>query len=287
MSGIDLTPGEIVVHQPQPPMIVQQTSILSDDEISRVWRIAKALAGSGMFKDVTQAEQAFGRILLGRDLGLTPTQALMTIDVVEGNPRFRSSLLAGWIRDSPKYDYEVREHDEQHCVIEFFRLVGGERKPFDPPAISAFSMEDAKKAHLVKDHPKAAWKAHPRNMLWARAMSNGFRWFCSDLAGGIPVYTEADSFVDSTAVEIGDGEGSGEAPPWDGVSDEHVARVEELMARAEAINFLGLPDMATVRMKLNGQKAAAVEEWVAAAEEQVAVAVVAVEAKAAEGGDDA
>lgn len=261
--------GELVQRAPS---VLASAHIMPDEEFDRVWRMAKALAASRMFKDVTQAEQAFGRILLGRDVGLSPTQALMTIDVVEGNPRFRSSLLAGWIRESPKYDYEVREHDDQHCVIEFFRLDDGEREPFDPPAISSFSMEDAEKAKLIKDHPKSPWKAHPRNMLWARAMSNGFRWYCSDLAGGMPVYTEADEFIDSTAVEIGEGEGTGEAPAWDGVSPEHVARVEAVMARAAAIDFLGLPDMATVRMKLNHQSEEAVEEWVAAAEEQVGVA---------------
>lgn len=231
--------------------------IMSEQTLDRVWRMAKALAQSGMFKDVTQAEQAFGRILLGADVGLTPTQALMTIDVVEGHPRFRSTLLAGWIRESPKYDYEVREHDEQHCVIEFFRLVDGERAQFDPPAISSFSMEDAKKAQLIKDHAKSPWRAHPRNMLWARALSNGFRWYCSDLAGGMPVYTEADSF-DSTAEEIGAGEGDGSAPPWEGLPEEAIAEVEALMEVAETF---GHPlDVGAVRMRLNGRPEA-VEAW--------------------------
>jgi hypothetical protein len=40
-----------------------------DIQFKHDWRLAQALAASGVFKDVTQAEHAFGRILLGRDLG--------------------------------------------------------------------------------------------------------------------------------------------------------------------------------------------------------------------------
>jgi hypothetical protein len=45
------------------------------------------------------------KILLGADLGLTPTQALMNIDVVEGNARVRSNQLAAWVRQHKDYDY--------------------------------------------------------------------------------------------------------------------------------------------------------------------------------------
>lgn len=258
--------GEIVKREAN---VLAAAQIMGEADFDRVWRMAKALAQSRMFKDVTQAEQAFARILLGVDLGLSPTQALMNIDVVEGNARVRSTLLAAWVRKSEAYDYAVQEHDDQHCVIEFF--YNGE-----PEGKSAFSLADAERAGLIKpDKPRSAWMAHPRNMLWARAMSNGVRWYCPDLTGGIPVYTEADSF-DSTAVEIGEGEGDGTPPPWDGVSDEHVAKVEELMARAEAAGFPALSDSGTIRMRLNGQAPEAVAEWIAAAEEQV----LAVEAKA-------
>jgi hypothetical protein len=182
--------------------------------------------------------------------------------VVEGNARVRSNQLAAWVRQHADYDYKVTEHDADHCVIDFYHL--GEVE-----GSSAFSMEDARKAGLVKEHPKSPWRAHPKNMLFARAMSNGVKWFCPDLTGGVAVYTEADEFVESIAVEIGTGEGDGSPPPWEGVSEEHVARVEALMARAEAAGFPGLADMGAVRMRLNHQTAEAVEEWIAAGEEQV------------------
>lgn len=252
-------------------------------DFDRVERMAAGLAKSGMFKDVTTTQQAFAKILLGADMGLTPTQALMSIDVVRGNVQIRGKRLLAWIRASENYDYDVLERSPERGAIRFFQKSKrtGEWAACEPDI--AFTLEEAKAKGLVK--AGGGWDNWPENMCLWRCASIGYNLFCSDLGGGVSVYTEADSFVDSSATEIGAGEGSGEAPPWDGVSDEHVARVEELMARAEAIDFLGLPDMGTVRMKLNGQFEAAVEEWVAAAEAQVAIAVAAVEAKATEGGE--
>jgi hypothetical protein len=183
--------------------------LISGDNFERVERVATGLAQSGVFKDVTSTQNAMAKILLGADLGLTPTQALMNIDVVEGNARVRSNQLAAWVRQHPDYEYRVVEHDDTHCAIEF--SYKGE-----PAGRSEFSIQDAEKAFLIKpDKPRQAWRAHPRNMLFARAMSNGVRWYCPDLTGGVSVYTEADSF-ESTAVEIGAGEGSGEAPSLGG-----------------------------------------------------------------------
>jgi hypothetical protein len=71
---------------------------------------------------------------------------------------------------------------------------------------------------------------------------------------------------------VGDGEGDGTPPEWEGVSEEHVAKVEDLMRRAEAAGLPMLMDIGTVRMRLNGQEPAQVEDWIDAAEKQVAAA---------------
>jgi hypothetical protein len=48
---------------------------------------------------------------------------------------------------------------------------------------SRFTIEDARKAQ-TKNLDK-----FPRNMLFARAMSNGCRWYCPDVFNGAPTYT--------------------------------------------------------------------------------------------------
>ena len=55
---------------------------------------------------------------------------------------------------------------------------------------SSFSIKDAERANLLKGNN---WRAYPRNMLFARAISNGCKWFCPDLfAGGAYVHGEVD-----------------------------------------------------------------------------------------------
>lgn len=237
--------------------------LISGDNFERVERVATGLAASGVFKDVSSTQNAMAKILIGADLGLTPTQALMNIDVVEGNARVRSNQLAAWVRKHPDYDYKVVEHDAQHCAIDF--TYKGESA-----GRSEYTIADADLAGLVKkDKPRSAWMAHPKSMLFARAMSNGVKWYAPDLTGGIAVYTEGDEFTNSTAVEIGAGEGSGETPPWDeNMDEERAAKVDGLVAWAESKNLPLFGDLATVRMRLNGQKVEAVDEWIAAAEEQ-------------------
>jgi hypothetical protein len=180
----------------QRPSGFASIDLISGDNFERVERVATGLAQSGVFKDVTSTQNAMAKILLGADLGLTPTQALMNLDVVEGNARVRSVLLGAWVR--------------QH--------------------------------------------------LWARAMSNGVRWYCPDLTGGVAVYTEADEFVESTAVEIASGEGDGSEPGWDGLSEEQVAEVEAFLAVSETF---GHPlEKGSVQVLLNGRPEA-VEGWLA------------------------
>jgi hypothetical protein len=97
----------------------------------------------------------------------------------------------------------VIEHDAEHCVIEFtYKGESRARRPY----IDVRRSERGPGEGALRR--RRGW-AHPKNMLFARAMSNGVKWYAPDLTGGIAVYTEGDEFVDSTAVDIGAGEGTG------------------------------------------------------------------------------
>jgi hypothetical protein len=78
-----------------------------------------------------------------------------------------------------------------------------------------------------------------------------------------------DDTINGTAVEIGAGEGSGEAPGWDGLTTDLVAQIEDVLARADAVGFPGFADRATLQMRLNGQKVAVVDAWLADATAQL------------------
>lgn len=182
----------VVVREPQAPMA---PALMGDAEINRTWRIASALSKSRFFKDAYQAEQAFAKMLLGRDLGLSPTQAMIGIHIVEGKPEVSANLQAQFVREyvgpaGDRYDYTVLEHTDEACEIEFrrrgqddddWRVIGKER----------FTMADANRAGLTKPSKSGApsmYVKYPRNMLFARCMSNGTAFHCPEVNNGHRLY---------------------------------------------------------------------------------------------------
>lgn len=186
---------DLVTHEYHAP------AILTDTEIDSLWRVGKALAASRMFKDAQQAEQAFAKIILGRDLGLSPAQAMTGIHIVQGKPQVAATMLAAFVRSRPEYDFKVTEHTDQVCSIDFYR--NGEKI-----GTSSFTWDDATRAKL---NGKDVWKQHPRNMLYARAMSNGVKWYAPDATNGLPVYVEGE-IVDAPHLVNG---GTGPTPEGD------------------------------------------------------------------------
>lgn len=157
---------------------------ITGGEIETIYRLARGLAMSGFFKDSRQAEQAFAKLIFGRDLGLSATQAMTDIHIVEGKPEMSANLQAAKVLGSGRYDYTVLEHDERACAIEFTRIADDKRL-----GVSRFTIDDAAKAGLAG---RPVWRNYPRNMLFARAMSNGVAWFCPDITNGIRVYAEGE-----------------------------------------------------------------------------------------------
>lgn len=130
--------------------------------------IGKAFAESGLFQDVKSAAQAVVKVQAGAELGLPPVASMTGIHLIQGKIVVGAGLLASRVKGSGKYDYRVTEHSDKVCSIDFIQ--GGE-----VIGTSTFTLEDAKKAG-TKNLDK-----FPRNMLFARAMSNGVKWYTPDL----------------------------------------------------------------------------------------------------------
>lgn len=144
-------------------------------QTSEIMSTAKAFYESGMFADIKSAAQAVVKIQAGQEIGIPPFASMSGIHIIQGKPTIGAGLIASRIKGSGKYDYEVKEQTEKICSIDFYqgkKMIGN----------STFTLEDAKKAQ-TKNIDK-----FPRNMLFARAISNGVKWFCPDVFAG-PVYT--------------------------------------------------------------------------------------------------
>jgi hypothetical protein len=151
-----------------------ETSIVkSYDEVERA---ARAMASSGFFQDTKSISQAIVKIMAGQELGFGVFASMNGVYIIQGRPSIGANLMASAVKASGKYNYRVSEMTDKRCEIVFFEA-GKET------GRSVFDIEDAKKAG-TKNLDK-----FPRNMLFARAMSNGVRWFCPDVMNGSTVYT--------------------------------------------------------------------------------------------------
>jgi hypothetical protein len=266
------------------------TAVMTAEQFDSTWRMAKALAASGSFKDIGKDDgsKALARILLGADLGMSPTQALMGIDIVKGNPQIRGVALGRMVRNSARrptatgesYDYAVLDRGfkpgEEFAVVALYRRDENGQWPTVeddagvtfptilgqitvgkgnrlPEAVEAFVLDQAKKRNLVKSD--GAWETQPEVMVVWRALSQLVRFYAPDLIGGVPVYTEADALPRGVA----DGEGSGDSPGWRGLSVEHAARAERVVMRARELGIAGLSNDGALAMQINGLPADAVE----------------------------
>jgi hypothetical protein len=159
-----------------------------------IFRIGETLAKSGYFADAKDVAQCVVKVLAGRELGIPPVAAMTGVYIIQGKPSLSANLMAAIIKRSGKYNYRVVQMDAQVCEIEFFEQGASIGK-------SAFSLQDAKVAGALDGKNKHTWAAFPRNMLFARALSNGARWYTPDIFSG-PIYTpeELDARVSSEGI---------------------------------------------------------------------------------------
>ncbi len=160
-------------------MEVKSLAITSMDEVKT---LADVFVKSGFFADTRDASQAIVKILAGRELGFPPLASMVGVYIVKGKPALSANLMATKVKASGKYTYRVVSHSADKCDLEFFeRTNGGER--WESIGRSVFTVEDARKAGTQN------LDKFPRNMLFARAMSNGVKWHCPDVTNGLVVYT--------------------------------------------------------------------------------------------------
>lgn len=151
-------------------------------DLQEVDAIAQQFVKSGYFSDAKSAAQAVVKIYAGAELGITPFASMSGIHIIQGKPVYGAGMMASLIKGSGKYRYKIREHSDKQCIIDFHELVGSE---WEHIGESSFTAEEAKKAG-TKNMDK-----FPKNMLFARALSNGAKWHCPDIFMG-SAYVEGE-----------------------------------------------------------------------------------------------
>lgn len=150
---------------------------------------AKALAEAGLLPAAYRKAPA--NVLLamqyGQALGLSLTQILGGIHVIEGKPSMSADLMQALVR---RAGHRIRtQADNKTATCSIVRA--------DDPEYATtvtYTLDDARAAGLLG---KDVWKKYPRSMLLARAVSACCRQACADVLAGVS-YTpdELDGPVD-------------------------------------------------------------------------------------------
>ena len=161
-----------------------------------VQTLGTVLVRSGYFKDTSQLSQAIVKVLAGQEVGFGPIASMQNIFLVQGKVSYGSGLIAAAIQKSGRYRYRVTKIDREGCTIKFFERAGDK---WDELGVSSFGPEDAHQAGLKSQ----TYAQYPRNMYFARALTNGARWYCPDVFSG-SVYTpdELGAVVDDDGAVI-------------------------------------------------------------------------------------
>jgi hypothetical protein len=185
-------------------------------------QLGTVLAQSGFFQDSKQAAQAVVKVLAGRELGFGPIASMTGVNIIQGRVTLSANLIAAAIKKSGRYDYQIKEHTNKRCVLTFFdgANVMGE---------SSFGIEDAQMAGLMNN---ANWKKWPRNMMFARAISNGAKWYCPD------VFTTGVYTPDELGAEVDAETGEVIEAPWTKVQFVNQAKANFDMAPQHIGQFL-------------------------------------------------
>lgn len=148
--------------------------------------LAQIAMDSGFFN--SNFPQAVIKVLWGREMGLGPIASLSEINVIKGKPVASANLIATRLKESTRYDYRVREWDDQRCVIEFMeRALDG--RSWDSLGVASFTIQDADRAGLLRNN---VWQQYPKPMLFARAVSAGSRAFTPNIWGGNNLYVDGE-----------------------------------------------------------------------------------------------
>lgn len=173
------------------------TALTKINTVEDLGQLGQIFVKSGFFADTRDAAQAIVKVMAGQELGFAPIASMTGVYIVKGKVSLSANLMAAAIKRSGKYNFRVRKLDAKECELAFFERAGDK---WEEVGVSSFSIAEATQAGLTGN---ATWKNFPRNMLYARAMSNGAKWYCPDVFGG-PIYTpdELGAVVDGETGEV-------------------------------------------------------------------------------------
>lgn len=191
-------------NEPTTAMVVraQQGEPFEPRTLQEALELAKEIAPSRLIPQHLQGApgDVYVTLLLARDLGLSPMQGILGIDVIEGRPSIDATTAVALCKASPLCKYfDCEESDDQHATWVTHRV--GSPKPLR----TTYTIQMAQRAQLVgktKNGNPNTWMKHPEAMLRRRASMALARDVYPDVLKNIISRDEAEEIRDARAMEI-------------------------------------------------------------------------------------
>ena len=157
------------------------------DSFEGMYRIADLFWHAGLVpQGVNNPAQMMVALMAGSEIGLSPTQSIQNVMVINGRPTVWGDAALGLVRSSRVLeDIEETVSGEGDEMVATCRV---KRKDSTTPTVRTFSVADAKAANLWgKGGP---WKNYPKRMLQMRARGFALRDSCPDILKGLGIAEE-------------------------------------------------------------------------------------------------
>lgn len=180
------------------PAVRGNTAMQFVQNLESNWRLAKAIAGSGMVKHRTP-QACIAIMLAANERGIPVMMAMSQIHFFDGNLIMGSNLMWGLAVDRCGLRKEIREWTDEKYAATYYRD-GWEPMPIE------YTIAEAKRAGLLN---KSNWQKFPKDMLAARCDARAVRAMAPDHFAG--VYVDAEFVEDTTPSETAEADAKVEA----------------------------------------------------------------------------
>lgn len=170
----------------QAPAQLKQKSVL-DDILDATARSQADLAKSDRLTAQTYSTDPNAyAIAMGRDLGLNAALSLQLIHIIGGKPALSAGARATFLAQAG-YSWRPVVHTDKQCTLRFWDKNGPMTDVDGKPLDVTITIEDAERAGWVQNSRGSGkvgnYDKVPKNMLFARVISNFHRWYAPHVVG--------------------------------------------------------------------------------------------------------
>ena len=125
-------------------------------------------------------------IAMGRDLGLNAALSLQLIHIIGGKPALSAGARSMFLAQAG-YSWRPVVHTDKQCTLRFYFRGDGMTDVEGKPLDVTITFEEAERAQWVQNARGSGkignWDKFPKNMLFARVISNFHRWYAPHVVG--------------------------------------------------------------------------------------------------------